>query len=404
MSNPLRILLSVAILGTGLNAQAETYIVNSTADTSDGSCDAANCTLREAITVALDGDVINFSSLFAVPQTISLQTALPSIERNIMIQGSGASLLTVRRDPNAATNFRLFNAIGGFTVSVTINDMTISGGLLDAGEFGGGINSATQLSLSGVHVTGNTAGNGGGVSLGFANSTFTNCTFSNNSATNSDSIGGGGILFLGLGGHTLRIVNSTISTNSSNATGSGQSTTAKGGGISFGSFGGSNTLEIINSTIVNNTAAIVGGVRTFAQTDATATTTLRNTIVAGNMPTNLATENAGGGTPTFQTLGFNLSDNFNGVVVTLASDIVGNPQLGVLQNNGGQTPTHAPLLGSPALDGGNGSGSNTDQRGLPRPVDLPGITNAAGGDGSDIGAVEAQTVILRDGFENPVPR
>ena len=36
---------------------------------------------------------------------------------------------------------------------------------------------------------------------------------------------------------------------------------------------------------------------------------------------------------------------------------------------------------------------NTDQRGLPRPVDFPGITNAPGGDGSDIGAFEVQAAV-----------
>ena len=399
VSKTLRAALSVAMLGTAMNAQAAIYTVNSTADSSDGSCDAANCTLREAITAALGGDQILFSSLFHTPQTISLQTVLPDIASSISIQGSGATRLTVRRDPSAGTNFRVFNLIGGFTISVSISGMTITGGNLTAGASGGGINSATQLSLSGVHVTGNTAGSGGGVSLGFANSEFANCTFSNNSATNVNASGGGGIFFLGLGGHSLRIVNSTISGNSSSA---------NGGGISLFSAGGSNTVEIINSTIANNTAVNSGGVRTYAQNNSTATTTLRNTIVAGNMPINMATETLNGATAVFQSQGFNLSNNYNGVFVAQASDITSNPLLGALQNNDGQTPTHAPVFGSPALDAGHGSGSFTDQRGFLRVVDLPGIANAAGGNGSDIGAVEAQTVpvsdvILRAGFEDPIP-
>ena len=68
--------------------------------------------------------------------------------------------------------------------------------------------------------------------------------------------------------------------------------------------------------------------------------------------------------------------------------------LGPLQNNGGPTFTHALLSGSPAIEGGNSSGSNTDQRGLARPVDSPAIDNATGGDGSDIGAYEVQADIL----------
>jgi hypothetical protein len=44
--------------------------------------------------------------------------------------------------------------------------------------------------------------------------------------------------------------------------------------------------------------------------------------------------------------------------------------------------------GSPAIDKGKNCGPVTDQRGAPRPFDFPSITNAGGGDGSDIGAFE----------------
>ncbi len=46
------------------------------------------------------------------------------------------------------------------------------------------------------------------------------------------------------------------------------------------------------------------------------------------------------------------------------------------------------LAGSPAIDKGHSSGAATDQRGRFRPIDNPGIPNAADGDGGDIGAVE----------------
>jgi hypothetical protein len=48
------------------------------------------------------------------------------------------------------------------------------------------------------------------------------------------------------------------------------------------------------------------------------------------------------------------------------------------------------LNSSPAIDKGNSFGSFADQRGLARPVDLASSPNAAGGDGADIGAFEAQ--------------
>src|SRR5207244_3386220 len=58
-----------------------------------------------------------------------------------------------------------------------------------------------------------------------------------------------------------------------------------------------------------------------------------------------------------------------------------DPHLGVLQNNGGPTPTMALLPGSPAIDAGaNNVAPSYDQRGFARPVN--GI--------ADIGAYEFQ--------------
>jgi hypothetical protein len=62
----------------------------------------------------------------------------------------------------------------------------------------------------------------------------------------------------------------------------------------------------------------------------------------------------------------------------------------VLHLDGGPTPTHGLLAGSPAIDRGNAFGSGVDQRGLPRPSDFAGVSNTEGGDGSDIGAFERQ--------------
>ena len=66
--------------------------------------------------------------------------------------------------------------------------------------------------------------------------------------------------------------------------------------------------------------------------------------------------------------------------------------LGPLQDNGGPTETHALGSGSPAIEGGHSSGSNTDQRGLARPVVIPATMPV--GDGSDIGAYEVQADVL----------
>jgi CSLREA domain-containing protein len=353
------------------------FTVNSTADPGNGVCDATECTLREAINAAIaatgNSDLINFSALFNTPQTINLLTALPDISQSMTIQGPGANLLTVRRD-TAATDFRIFTIAGGIP-QVDIRGMTITGGRVTAGA-GGGISSQSNLLLTNVVVTGNQAtnGGGGGVDLRVADGVFSGSTFSGNTSM----FGGGGIVYQGNDGRTLRLVSSTLSGNNSG--------NDIGGGILNFSTSGNSRLEVVSSTIANNTAGNGGGIFTFTQSNptSTATTTLRNTIIANNSPNNLATGTNGGGAATFITNGFNLSDNFTGGGFTpLATDITAQPRLGPLSLGGGTTLTHALLGGSPALNAGDASGQATDQRGQSRPAT-----------GADIGAVEMQTILV----------
>lgn len=336
------------------------FTVTNTNDSGTGS-------LRDALAAAGDGDLVNFSSLFNTPQTINLQSVLPDITKSVTIQGPGANLLTVRRALNAATDFRIFNIPPGVTDGVAISGMTISGGRAP-GSFGGGILSGSILTLTNVHVTGNQANGGGGVTLGPADGVFAGCTFSGNT-----SAFGGGINYQG-DGHTLRLVSSTIS---------GNSASGFGGGISHGCFDTDSRLTVVDCTITNNSPS---GIGTFSQSSAGShcTTTLRNTIIAGNSPTNLETSVIGNGSVAVQTLGYNLSDNFNGVFTPAATDkTTAFARLGPLSLNGGQTPTHALLGGSPALNTGDASSVATDQRGLARPASA-----------ADIGAVEMQTDTL----------
>jgi len=99
----------------------------------------------------------------------------------------------------------------------------------------------------------------------------------------------------------------------------------------------------------------------------------------------------------FTSHGFNLigaSDGSTGFTNGVNADQVGSsaapidPLIGPLQMNGGPTPTHALLPGSPAIDQGKSFGQKFDQRGHLRPHDYLSIPNAPGGDGSDIGAFE----------------
>ena len=71
---------------------------------------------------------------------------------------------------------------------------------------------------------------------------------------------------------------------------------------------------------------------------------------------------------------------------------VANPGLGPLAIYGGFTQTHALQPGSPAIDKGHAFTLTTDQRGVLRPFENPLVPNASGGDGSDIGAFELNSV------------
>src|SRR5262249_30614937 len=106
----------------------------------------------------------------------------------------------------------------------------------------------------------------------------------------------------------------------------------------------------------------------------------------------------------FTSVGFNLASDAAGGddttgpggLLDVASDRRNtDPLLGPLQRNGGPTDTHALLPGSPAVDQGKRDtiatlGDTTDQRGFSRSIDDATIADAADGDGSDVGALEAQ--------------
>jgi hypothetical protein len=106
----------------------------------------------------------------------------------------------------------------------------------------------------------------------------------------------------------------------------------------------------------------------------------------------------------FESQGYNVIGSINDGMNNIAT-ITPNPgtadqigisiaqvHLGPLAANGGPTRTHTLLSPSVAIDKGRSGGLAIDQRGSSRPCDDPGISNAAGGDGADVGAVEVSCV------------
>ncbi len=266
---------------------------------------------------------------------------------------------------------------GGIYADGTNYELTISNSKISnnhaSSTGGGGIHVATPSGtiISDTEVEGNTASGRGGGIFNRDNLTILRSTIAGNS---TQSMGGGIINDLGA---NVTVTNSTLSRNFANA---------HGGGI-FNNNGGA-AVAINNSTIAFNKAVGIGG---GVFNPSGSTVTARNTIIARNE----AEIQSPDFEKTLTSQGYNLIGNTAGA--TIAGTTTGNilnidPQLNsILRNNGGATRTHALRPDSPAIDKSAAvAGMTTDQRGANRPYDFPTIPNAAGGNGSDIGAFERQ--------------
>ena len=362
------LVLLAGLLGLLAAAPARAQlVVDTTADTDDGEC-AVDCSLREAIDVATSGQTITFAAALD-GQTITLGGSQLLIDKDLTIDTEGRAV-TVDAD-GLSRVFQIGTEDAGR--QVTLRGLTITGGEAeevtdDSGVFkvAGGIfvERLNTLRLEGATVRGNHAEFGGGIwAQGILE--MTHSTISGNSA-----IFGGGISV-----HRRRtlnkVTNSTISGNSAN----------QGAGIAS-HFGGAT----ITATTITGNAATVNGGGVWGAGDGFH---LSSSIVAGNTAAasadcwsdvralghNLFSSGGGcRGTPSDQFV--DLADVFTTVLEPTLAD------------NGGPTQTHRLLPGSPALDTGACNGLATDQRGLPREVDIVYKADT-GGDACDVGAVEA---------------
>ena len=169
-------------------------VVNKTADTNDGSCDAVDCSLREAVAAAnsaATNDTITFdSSLAGQTITLTLGSQLSTSNNgSLNIVGLGANQLTV----SGNNSVRVFTINGKTTISgltitggnadfgggirvrgvngnLTLTDSTVSGN--SATSVGGGILSTDSLLIKNSTVSGNSAPDGGGVYVGSSTSTI----------------------------------------------------------------------------------------------------------------------------------------------------------------------------------------------------------------------------------------
>lgn len=228
---------------------------------------------------------------------------------------------------------------------------------------GGGIeNSAGTVALDNSMMQENLAGDRGGAVFNVDGVvTVTRSTLTGNGAAH-----GGGFFQLAFSAPgPSHIENSTLSANTA---------ITSGGGI----FVENGALLVTNGTIFGNGAATGGGIFRNDMEGMPGSVTASNTIVAGSTAGGDCAGSVGSN-------GYNLAGDGTCTGFTQPGDVTNrNAGVGPLQNNGGETLTHATQLGSPAVDGGS-CVRPVDQRGVARPV----------GETCDIGAFENERPFAR---------
>ena len=351
--------------------------------------------------------------------------------RHLTLHGNGATI--GRSSVGGTMKFRLLYISSG--ASVTLGGLTLSNGDITAlgSSYGGGIYSdgesgSVTLTVSNCTFTMNSADYGGALyndgETVSATLSVINSTFTRNSANY------GGALFNdgAFGSATLSVAGSTFNENSAgldsgalqhdaytgsatgtviNSTFSQNSAGRNGGGIYIDGESGSATLNLVNCTLSQNTSVSRGdGIYNTTGSGGIAVLNIGNTI----LDVGACCENIFNNNGTITSFGYNLSsDEAGGNLTTGPDGFLNHPRdkrntaplldPAGLKNNGGPTWTIALQAVSPALDQGRRntiSVTDVDQRGESRPFNDPGVPNAIGGDGSDIGAYEASVRITAE--------
>ena len=418
-----------------------TFQVLNTADTGAGS-------LRAAIAAAADGDTITFDP--AAAGEIALASEL-LITADLTITGLGAATTTL----SGGGRNRVLSVAPGADVTVSAlavvngGGVDFGGGIANAGRLtlahvdvtgnvaaarGGGIYNPGDLALDACTVAGNavtaplaagSAAGGGlasdtGAAAAAATVAIANSTFADNAVAFDTAAGplashaavrGGGLAFEGDAAVTL--VNSTVSGNLANSyVGSedlaSPANQADGGGIAYL---GAGSITITNCTIAGNRAGSFGGDDDAPDGPTTGSTggglfahelgavTVVNTILAGNLAVSAPDVFNDAANSAFRNSLLGNGDGSTGIVDNSDGNLVGtadtpiDPKLAPLADNGGATPTHALLEGTPALDAGRAGDAApaADQRGVARTAT------------PDIGAYELGALNAMPAFTSAAP-
>jgi CSLREA domain-containing protein len=280
--------------------------------------------------------------------------------------------------------------------TISNNTATDGGGLDVLGAFPVSAPDQNSVLVQDSTISGNQAPNGAGIEIGYDGGSTPVTVKASTISGNQGGSGsfGGGVLIVGPLVNRFDLVDSTISGNSAT---DGGGVSLSYGGSTTALLGPGGSIGFDNSTIAQNTAATSGGGIYLGQYDSgsgdqSGTAAINSTIVAGNTagggPNDLfraTTSTSGGFNDTFSLI----ENPGNAPLLSSQALITGvDPQLGPLADNGGATQTMLPSNTSPAIDQGKAqAGLTTDQRGEPRTINN-GNPEPPGGDGTDIGAVE----------------
>ena len=401
-----RILSGIGIaLCLSLNVFSAVYTVTKTADTNDGACEAADCSLREAIAAAnasADNDTILFSPMFSLaPQIITLSGTDLIINNNGTLDILGPSNRTLTVSGNNQS--RVFtNNTGAITL---IGSLRVTGGngasSIQTGRGGGIYNNGGNLSLASMIIEGNSATNGGGTNNAGSGSTMTigNSLIANNSAT-----GAGGAM-QNFSTSTLNLINTTVSGNTCNTVNTGgggiqangtltmSNVTFTGNTAAGGDGGGiyyNGTSLVMNNVTVAGNTATGGGAGGFHKSTSTLNANVRNSIFANN--TGGASPDATGA---ISSQGNNIIRTVGTSTGWVASDLQNiDPMLsppGFYGNPAGapRFNTYGLLNASPAINAGNNCVTNLSCGTANPPVPLTTDQRGAARAGNvDIGAYE----------------
>ncbi len=350
------------------------YVTTTGLDSNSCASVAAPClTINGAIGKAVAGDTIEVA---IGTYTAVTGTEVVLIDKSITLSGGWNAGFTAQSGSSTIDGQATRR---GVTVPASITtymeNFIIQNGHLADGK--NGINNNGNLALEKVTIQHNGISSGSGNISGIYNSATGILALSNSAIINNGNAAScfGGIFNQG----NFTATNSTISGNISNKI------------YCYGAaLVGYGTVSLNNVTIVNNSgdADMMGAFGTF---------TLKNSLIGSC-----------GNSTSITSQGYNVISMNQCPLTATTGDQFGTPStpinlfIGLLQNYGGPTFTHALLGGSPAINAGNpatpGSGGNaclaTDQRGMARSANSP----------CDIGAYERDfPVVASIKRSNPSP-